>query len=98
MKYNLSEQQWRTLWQVKHKEWQNSDYSYNAVGYNQSLSEELNGRLCTFNKLYKEQFKLCYNEYDGWTWDANLKEEDHPDYWGYVEGEEKDITLFLLSI
>ena len=99
MKYNLSEQQWRTLWHVKHLEWQNSDYGYDFKCCDQTLSDELNGRIRKFNELYQAQFKLCYNEFEiNVQHTKSIQEENHPDYWGYIEGDEKDITLFLLSI
>jgi len=98
MKYNLSERQWRLLWETKHGEWRHPDYDFDSTeDYDNSLSFELNSRMVIFNSIYKSKFKLSYNEYDS---DMHLVIDDqgHPDYWGYIEGDEKNITIFLLSL
>lgn len=84
MIYYLTKKQWYLLWSHNKLQWQQSN------SYGNHMKKELNNRIKLFNSMFP---KLKYNE--------SLNPSDYEKckgYWGIVEGDEKDITLFLLSL
>lgn len=89
MRYNLSQEQWRTLWENNKSQWNIPAFPDSEELYSPT-EMELNNRIKLFNKMFPQ---LKYNESLN-----RLDFEKCKGYWGYVEGNEKDITMFLLKL
>lgn len=85
MRYELSEQQYATLWR-----------KYNVS----SIVEDIPLRLTFWNNNLKSKFKLRYVENNTIELDENGYEvDDHPYGWhGIILGKEKNINFFLLQL
>ena len=82
MKYNLTQEQWLQFWGASKGEW-----AYRGCGsLPNRMSLEYENRIALFKQKYP------YIHYD---------EDMFPtsrDYYGYLEGDEKHITMFLLQL
>jgi hypothetical protein len=89
VKYNLTSANWSKLW-----------------GNNNRLYDSENHRIGYWNSHLAEKYKLVYNEYsqlelgfpEDILADEHVEELRMAGYFGIIEGDEKDITWFLLQL